>query len=80
MTQQDDQISLENFRSIIIVRWIDELTRLVDLNKVLWRSLNYIKLHNKSARSGDDRLVEHIRDSLLELLDEVEDVKDRISD
>lgn len=67
--------------NILLLRWIDELTKLSDLMEVLHRSVLWTQLkHGGEADTriamGDDELVKTIRDRLTNLFVEIEEVKD----
>lgn len=66
---------------ILLLRWIDELTKLSDLmevlhRSVLWTQLKYGGESDTRIAMGDDELVKIIRDRLTDLFVEVEEVKD----
>lgn len=70
---------------ILLLRWIDELTKLSDLmevlhRSVLWTQLKYGGESDTRIAMGDDELVKIIRDRLTDLFVEVEEVKDRTLD
>lgn len=66
---------------ILLLRWIDELTRLTELMEVLHRSVLWTQLEHGGEKNtriamGDDELVKIIRDRLTDLFVEVEDIND----
>ncbi|MGL4621494.1 MAG: hypothetical protein ACRCZS_20945 [Chroococcidiopsis sp.] len=65
---------------ILLDRWVDELTKLAELmevlhRSVLWTQLKYGGEEESKIAMGDDELVKIIRDRLLDLFSEVQDVK-----
>lgn len=74
-----DKISLASAKAILL-HWLDETTRLVELLHVLWRSVSYNNLKDSRPCKGDDRLIRHIEDSLDKLYMEIEDMKERLDD
>ncbi len=66
---------------ILLLRWIDELTKLSDLmevlhRSVLWTEFQYGGIEKTRIAMGDDELVKIIRDRLTDLFVEVEEVND----
>lgn len=66
---------------ILLLRWVDEMVKLVELTEVLYRSICYTrdKFGGETETRicmGDDELVRIIRDRLDSLFVEIEEVKD----
>lgn len=66
--------------SVLLLRWVEELIRLSELSRVLYRSISYTQMNGNEPNKGDERLIQHIRDGLDNLFVEIEETIDRLDD
>lgn len=67
---------MQKVPTILLLRWIDELVKMSDLMRVLYRSVSNTRDKDTHTCAGDDVLAQLISDRLADLFVEIEEVKD----